>query len=358
MSTHAVDAERARGVLRPALIAAAGLVAVVVAIGLNFLAPENRDSSVSAPPADAPATSPSAPVGGEADVSEGEVASAALPSFDVVRINPRGDTVIAGRAVPGAGVVLRDGDHVLGEVSADGRGEWVFVPDTPLPPGSHRLGLAMRVGQDDPVVSADEVIIVVPKPGEDVAGRSVAGGTQPLVLRQPRGGGPAVVMQSPGSKPQDAVLAVDTIDAGGQSSLTLTGRAPVDAQLRVNVDGQPVGDVVADAEGQWKLRTSRRLDGDRHGVSVDLLDAQGRVVARSSVPLQLGETGVAAVPGEGLIIVQRGENLWRIARSTYGTGPSYTIIYEANRGRITNPDLIYPGQVFRLPPEATDGTGN
>jgi nucleoid-associated protein YgaU len=29
----------------------------------------------------------------------------------------------------------------------------------------------------------------------------------------------------------------------------------------------------------------------------------------------------------------------------------YTVIYEANRTQIRNPDLIYPGQVFAIPPQ-------
>ena len=47
--------------------------------------------------------------------------------------------------------------------------------------------------------------------------------------------------------------------------------------------------------------------------------------------------------------VQPGNSLWRIARRVYGDGPKYTEIYEANRSQIKDPDLIYPGQIFRLP---------
>ena len=47
--------------------------------------------------------------------------------------------------------------------------------------------------------------------------------------------------------------------------------------------------------------------------------------------------------------VQPGNSLWRIARQSYGAGGHYAIIYSANRDRIGNPDLIYPGQIFTLP---------
>jgi nucleoid-associated protein YgaU len=49
--------------------------------------------------------------------------------------------------------------------------------------------------------------------------------------------------------------------------------------------------------------------------------------------------------------VQPGQNLWRIARQTYGRGVRYTVIYAANRDVIRDPNMIFPGQVFALPTE-------
>ncbi|MCK5276640.1 MAG: LysM peptidoglycan-binding domain-containing protein, partial [Alphaproteobacteria bacterium] len=50
-----------------------------------------------------------------------------------------------------------------------------------------------------------------------------------------------------------------------------------------------------------------------------------------------------------LVVVQPGNSLWRLARRTLGEGTRYTVIYQANRDRIRDPDLIYPGQVFEVP---------
>ena len=47
--------------------------------------------------------------------------------------------------------------------------------------------------------------------------------------------------------------------------------------------------------------------------------------------------------------VQPGATLWAIAEERYGAGILYVTVFEANRDRIRNPDLIYPGQVFILP---------
>lgn len=48
--------------------------------------------------------------------------------------------------------------------------------------------------------------------------------------------------------------------------------------------------------------------------------------------------------------VKRGDCLWNIAKKLYGKGSDYTKIYNANKGVIgSNPNLIYPGQVFTIP---------
>src|SRR5262249_32647144 len=67
--------------------------------------------------------------------------SPTAPSFDVVKVDPTGNAVIAGRAAPGAQVSVMDGDKKLGEVTADNRGEWVLVGKEPLAAGDRQLRL-------------------------------------------------------------------------------------------------------------------------------------------------------------------------------------------------------------------------
>jgi nucleoid-associated protein YgaU len=50
-----------------------------------------------------------------------------------------------------------------------------------------------------------------------------------------------------------------------------------------------------------------------------------------------------------MVAIVPGNSLWRIAQQIYGEGLRYTVIYEANRTQIKDPNLIYPGQVFLLP---------
>ena len=59
------------------------------------------------------------------------------------------------------------------------------------------------------------------------------------------------------------------------------------------------------------------------------------------------------MPEVNTAIVSRGDSLWHISKRIYGRGIRYTVIFDANAPQIRNPDLIYPGQIFVLPPTAT-----
>ena len=69
------------------------------------------------------------------------------------------------------------------------------------------------------------------------------------------------------------------------------------------------------------------------------------------------KTGTAALV-TGKVVIQPGNNLWQISRVIYGKGRQFTVIYEANRTQIRDPDRIYPGQIFETPgsnaPESID----
>lgn len=61
------------------------------------------------------------------------------------------------------------------------------------------------------------------------------------------------------------------------------------------------------------------------------------------------ERTAATAPSVKTYTVKRGDTLWGIAKRYYGNGAKYPQIFNANRDRIKNPNLIYPGQVFTIP---------
>ncbi len=70
--------------------------------------------------------------------------------------------------------------------------------------------------------------------------------------------------------------------------------------------------------------------------------------AAPSAPAAESPTG-AITAQEISRLVARGDSLWAISRRIYGDGARYARIFNANRDKIRNPDLIYPGQTFVLP---------
>ncbi len=77
-------------------------------------------------------------------------------------------------------------------------------------------------------------------------------------------------------------------------------------------------------------------------------EAEPVVVTQADpVPVLAPETPVVADPVT--MTVQPGFTLWGIAQDRYGDGVMYVQVLEANRDKIKDPDLIYPGQVFAMP---------
>jgi LysM repeat protein len=79
-------------------------------------------------------------------------------------------------------------------------------------------------------------------------------------------------------------------------------------------------------------------------------DWQREVVADikvSEVGAPVGTAGGGA--GERTYTVQAGDTLSRIAKQFYGDGGAYTRIFNANRDQISDPDVIKPGQVLKIP---------
>lgn len=72
-------------------------------------------------------------------------------------------------------------------------------------------------------------------------------------------------------------------------------------------------------------------------------------VAKTPAPTRSTVSSPAPKQQNKTYTVVRGDCLWNIAKKFYGNGSQYTKIYNANRGKIKNPNLIYPGQVLTIP---------
>jgi hypothetical protein len=271
-----------------------------------------------------------------------------VPTFDVARIGPDGRAVIAGRAAPGAKIVLLDGGKEIARGEANSRGEWVVLAqDTPLAPGPHELRVVQHIEGRAPVTSEQVVVAVVPQPpGSDKTAAKPAEET--LVMISPSSGA-ATLVQPPSSAgvPKVGDLQVSTLDYDEKGQTTITGQATPGTTVRAYLDDKPVAEGKAGSDGRWRLAPSDPLQAGEHRLRVDRLAQDGKPVARLEMKFQRQE----AAPGDTArrLHIVRGDNLWNIARAHYGEGFRFTTIFDANKDQIRDPNLIYPGQIFSLP---------
>lgn len=113
--------------------------------------------------------------------------------------------------------------------------------------------------------------------------------------------------------------------------------------------------------GTDKLEVS--IEGDKAIIKGEVADqsifekaviAIGNTLGVSKVEaseIKITDASAPDEPGEPTFVtVEKGDNLWKIAEAAYGKGKGskYTVIFEANKPMLKDPDLIYPGQVLRF----------
>lgn len=294
--------------LRPALVTVFSAVAVLVlgaGVAVWWHAPVGPHAA--APPgavavqpaADHPAAPAKLPRAAPAPNA------AVPPSFDVVRIEPGGHAVIAGRAAPDAVVAVRADGRDLGRAHADSAGNWLLLPNRPLPPGPARLTLSATL-----------------------PGGAVLPGSAALHLTVPAA--PAAIPSTAQAGPSGPAAG-----GGGAPPATVAASIPA-APGPVGLGAGPAGRVLAGTRA-----VARGTAPPRTALATTAANA-GRGPARASGPRR---------PAGARLSVRPGQSLWRIARLHYGKGKDYPTIYQANRAEIANPNLIFPGQTFALPPK-------
>lgn len=389
-----------------------------------------------------------APVEGTAEATEEETASPepVPPAFDIVRVAPDGQTLVAGRA-PGAReiIILVDGAEA-GRAEADGAGKFVAFLDLPESAAPRVVSLLSegdlgRIESTDQVILAPMVSVAeapapatpseaepeaenappvevaalpteeatpetsaVEQPAETVAQTEETGtpsveaeapvepdspatpaaqGEQTAVAaevaEQPAPetvapetvvaeapAAPAVILSTeeginilqPGGGTPEVLdqIALDAITYEDEGAVALTGRGTAQEFVRIYLDNQPVLTTEIGVDGQWRAELPD-VDSGTYTLRVDAVDAEGGVTSRVESPFRREDPealAAAADRAEGpsvikVVTVQPGNTLWAIARDRYGEGPAYVKVFEANRDRIRDPDLIYPGQVFSIP---------
>ena len=180
--------------------------------------------------------------------------------------------------------------------------------------------------------------------------------SEPLVLMVDQTG--VSVLQSDDQNKTPEQVDIETISYDEQGEVALAGRGNPSGSVRIYLDNRPISTAAMDELGQWNTALSE-IDAGIYTLRVDELDASGAVTSRLETPFKRERVedlaryvAQADTPARiNVVTVQPGNTLWALARERYGQGILYVRVFEANKDKIRNPDLIYPGQVFQLPNE-------
>lgn len=178
--------------------------------------------------------------------------------------------------------------------------------------------------------------------------------------------GVRVLQSGAAPKAPPTAVVIETIAYGADGSVVLSGRGVPGQFARLYLDNRLIGTAEIGPDGQWRDSGAEIAPGV-YTLRVDQVGADGKVTSRFETPFKreapedlaavVSSSGASASPdGDGaspasvrVVTVQPGFTLWGISRRSYGRGILYVKVYQANRERIRDPDLIYPGQVFSMP---------
>ncbi|NWG71919.1 MAG: LysM peptidoglycan-binding domain-containing protein [Parvularculaceae bacterium] len=312
------------------------IAALLVVLGLIVWS-AMRQGDIPAPVA------PISPIETTAPDAPSVKATPALPSFDIVYVTRNGDATIAGRAKPRAKIRVYANGEVLAETTAVEDGSWTLDSPTPLAAGPVELSLDMTTTDGQTIRSDQTIIIYVPQ----------REGDRPLVVRTTPGG-PSIVLQEPTADEAGlGPLSLDVIDYDDSGAVIFAGRAEPARVVQLFINRQFLAEATSDVEGRWTISPAQAIAPGVYTLTAVQLDENGRPKYAIELPFERASLSDIDLR-DGRVVVQPGNSLWRIARRAYGKGAQYTIIYEANADQIRDPDLIYPGQIFTVPPPSED----
>jgi nucleoid-associated protein YgaU len=307
-------------------------------------APAAIDEMTQAPTAAEPAVEADADAQASGETSEtaaGVSADPSEPGFDLLRVEPDGSTVIAGRAEPGTRVDVMNGEDVVASADVGPSGDFAAVFDEPLEPGDYQLTLRVT-GDDQPEVFSEEVATIsIPRDGgSELLAMVTRPGEASRIVNAPSSGGEAMpqasndVSQTPAAETSAAEgeeLTTPTADAVGEMAQQEedaasaaevpadsaesapavsdaqadvaalapapeqeAAQAPAASTAQVRIDAVEVEDERLFVAGSSPRGTEVRVYADDQLIGDDRANSEGRFLVEGRMALSVGEHTIRA----------------------------------------------------------------
>ncbi len=193
-----------------------------------------------------------------------------VPAFDIARIEPTGEAVIAGRAAPGATVELLRNGQLHDQAVADQSGEFAMVPPR-LPPGTYELRLRSRQPDGKLATSKQNVAVSLEPSPKD-----------PSVVALMTPDKPTVVLSQPAMpRPMAGEVVVETVETEPGGKLHVSGHARPGAAARLYLNDSFVSSVIAGADGRFAVTINEGVVPGSYRVRLDEVEFEFRYGART-----------------------------------------------------------------------------
>lgn len=324
------------------------------------------------------------------DVTNGPVAGAA-PSVGTAGINDKGRASFTGTATPGDTVSIVWDGKTLATTMANTSGNWEVEFKAPVGKSDHELYAAAQAKDGSVIIGPQRASIRPP---------TTDGGLPRITIKSADQIATTLQEGNVAAPEPKTGLIVEKIANAETGLAVLTGKADPGATVKAAINGKPAGDTRVAADGSWTLTATNPSPKAADSVRLELIDGEGTKIDETDLPHKLpaaaakvaekvpdtkpdavaiftsappgptkgtdarsGKTDtkeLAALappaatveperPKRTIIRVRRGDSLWRISKRHLGNGRKWAAFYKANKRKIDNPNLIFPGQTLIIP---------
>jgi len=249
------------------------------------------------------------------------------PRFDVARIEPNGEAVIAGRAMPGASVELLQDGKVHDRIVADSSGAFVFVPK-PLPSGSYNLTLRTIDPDGKTTVSKGTVAVTLGSKKEEKPAAALAASKAF-----------SVELLKPAADSQSRIQ-IDAVEAEDGGKLRVAGRSVPGAIVRLYLNDAYIAAGTASPDGSVEFSILRGVKPGEYRVRLEQLNAEGNVLSRAETVFAASATLAEARPS---VSQEAMATPRRLGSSSLSSGPTESPSQSAGAaGKISSSSMTAP----------------
>ena len=280
-----------------------------------------------------------------------------FPEIDIIKVSPDGSFVIAGKGQPNSNInILNKGDLIDSSI-VDSDGNWVIVSKENLKTGDNLISID-QINNNGLVLRHKQLFITkIDEHKKD----------QPLVISVPNKNGENIsIIQQPSEKQKiykvenDLVIQkkiksnkkifnLKKILFNKNGFVSIQGEVNFGKRIELYIN-KKIMETIKIENSKWQYNSDKIFDYGLHDLLVVLKSDKDEILDKITFPFMRVEIPYNDVP-ENFILIKPGDMLWTIAYRLYGDPFKYIQIFEENKDQITNPDLIFPGQLFSIPLE-------